>query len=129
MSDHHRSLDRALERIHDAGAASTAICRHGLEESRCGHCCKDEPTAENDVALIREAVDLIERERGAHPFHRAVADWLSEAADHLEARNDAASFPPGSVCPTALEGMECSMLLQAVVVAQTYVTPPAGGRA
>jgi hypothetical protein len=82
------------------------------------------PSAENDVALIREAADLIERERGAHPFHSAVADWLTEAADHLEARGDADAFPPGSVCPTALEGLECSMLQQAVTVARAYVTPP-----
>lgn len=48
MSDHHRSLDRALERIHDTGRP-TAICQHGLEEARCGHCCQDEPTAEYDA--------------------------------------------------------------------------------
>lgn len=61
----------------------------------------------------------------AGSFIPAVADWLDKAADHIDAHDDANGLlPHGSVCPTALEGLECSMLQQAVAVARAYVIPP-----
>jgi hypothetical protein len=60
----------------------------------------------------------------AGSFIPAVADWLDEAADHLEAHRDMAGFPGDATCPTAREGLECSVLGQAVKVARAYATPP-----
>lgn len=37
------------------------ICRHGLEETRCGHCCKDEPSAEIDARTMNDAVVQVSR--------------------------------------------------------------------
>jgi len=51
----------------------------------------------------------------------AVADWLDEAADHLEAHRDMDALPEGATCPTAREGLECSVLGQALTVARAYL--------
>ena len=53
----------------------------------------------------------------------AVADWLDEAADHLDVYEDDDLHPAlrPHVCPTALEGTECSVLEQALVVARAYL--------
>ena len=53
----------------------------------------------------------------------AVADWLDEAADHFDVYEDDDLDPAlrPHVCPTALEGPECSVLEQALVVARAYL--------
>lgn len=53
----------------------------------------------------------------------AVADWLDEAADHL-AVEDGDDDGLGYVCPTAIEGLECSVLGQALAVAHAYLATP-----
>lgn len=51
-------------------------------------------------------------------FFLGVADWLNEAAEHLD---DHSGFPAHHVCPTAREGLDCSVLAQALVVARAYL--------
>lgn len=48
----------------------------------------------------------------------AVADWLEEAADHLDVDLSDESL---DICPTAREGAECSVVGQAVTVARAYL--------
>jgi hypothetical protein len=51
----------------------------------------------------------------------AVADLLDEAVDHLLAHDDIDTFGAEAVCPTAREGLECSVLGQALNVARAYL--------
>lgn len=51
-------------------------------------------------------------------FMLAVADWLDEAVDHLAVSE---SDELGDPCPTAVEGLDCSVLGQALTVAQAYL--------
>jgi hypothetical protein len=48
----------------------------------------------------------------------AVADWLEEAADHLDVDLSDESL---DICPTAREGAECSVVGRAVTVARAYL--------
>lgn len=54
------------------------------------------------------------------PFALAVADWLDEAADHMEA-HDHADAPGVDLCPSAAEGPACSMFTQALAVADAVL--------
>jgi len=52
----------------------------------------------------------------------AVADWLEEAADHIEVHDGGEyGYAPESICPTAREGLECSVLGQSLKVARAYL--------
>ena len=79
-----------------------------------------------EVALVRgfsnERQAIAEHVASWHPVVAlAVADWLEESADHLDAHDDAPGFPVDAVCPTALEGLECSVLGQALKVADAHL--------
>lgn len=53
------------------------------------------------------------------PFMLAVADWLTECAEHLDV--DPTEYADGSVCLTAQAGPECSVMEQVLAVACAYL--------
>lgn len=69
----------------------------------------------NAASSIRNDVPSLAKDALWHPaVALAVAAWLEEVAEHLEVEEG----PGVDLCLTAREGLECSVIGQALVVAR-----------
>jgi hypothetical protein len=125
MSETSEVLRRAAGLMRErAEAASPAPWRN--EPGSVGRRADGKPWPSNYVAhsanLPRFKVHSVADAEHIASWHPAVAlavaDWLEEAADHLDVDLSDESL---DICPTAREGAECSVVGQAVTVARAYL--------